>query len=163
MKMGPDGAIYFADWYNPIIQHGEVDFRDPRRDHTHGRIWRVTFKDRKLVERPELVDAGISRLFEQLQSPEGWTRRQARRVIRERGSQTVLPALKNWISENLNRQSVTDQERLEMLWVAQSIDVPQPELLQVILKSQQPEIRAAGVRVLQHWQESVSEIAEHLK
>ena len=38
VKMGPDGAIYIADWYNPIIQHGEVDFRDPRRDHTHGRI-----------------------------------------------------------------------------------------------------------------------------
>ena len=36
VKMGPDGAIYIADWYNPIIQHGEVDFRDPRRDHTHG-------------------------------------------------------------------------------------------------------------------------------
>ena len=42
LKMGPDGAIYIADWYNPIINHGEVDFRDPRRDHTHGRIWRVT-------------------------------------------------------------------------------------------------------------------------
>ena len=38
IKMGPDGAIYIADWYNPIIQHGEVDFRDTRRDHTRGRI-----------------------------------------------------------------------------------------------------------------------------
>ncbi len=46
IKMGPDGAIYIADWYNPIIQHGEVDFRDPRRDHTRGRIWRVTAKGR---------------------------------------------------------------------------------------------------------------------
>jgi putative heme-binding domain-containing protein len=45
IKMGPDGAIYIADWYNPIIQHGEVDFRDPRRDLTHGRIWRVTAKE----------------------------------------------------------------------------------------------------------------------
>ena len=49
IKMGPDGAIYIADWYNPIIQHGEVDFRDPRRDHTRGRIWRVTAKGRPLV------------------------------------------------------------------------------------------------------------------
>lgn len=45
ISIGPDGAIYVADWYNPIIQHGEVDFRDPRRDHTHGRIWRITAKD----------------------------------------------------------------------------------------------------------------------
>lgn len=44
VKIGPDGAIYVADWYNPIIQHGEVDFRDERRDRTHGRIWRVVWK-----------------------------------------------------------------------------------------------------------------------
>ena len=47
VKTGPDGAVYIADWYNPIIQHGEVDFRDPRRDHTRGRIWRVTAKLRR--------------------------------------------------------------------------------------------------------------------
>ena len=55
VKMGPDGAIYIADWYNPIIQHGEVDFRDPRRDHEHGRIWRVTAKDRPPVQRPQIT------------------------------------------------------------------------------------------------------------
>lgn len=44
VKLGPDGALYIADWTNPIINHGEVDFRDPRRDHSHGRIWRVTYK-----------------------------------------------------------------------------------------------------------------------
>ena len=33
---------------NPIINHGEVDFRDPRRDHEHGRIWRITAKGRPL-------------------------------------------------------------------------------------------------------------------
>ncbi|MFN7628998.1 MAG: hypothetical protein ACK5PZ_19395 [Pirellula sp.] len=48
-KQGLDGALYIADWYNPIIQHGEVDFRDPRRDRTHGRIWRLTHKDQKPV------------------------------------------------------------------------------------------------------------------
>ncbi len=66
VKMGPDGAIYIADWYNPIIQHGEVDFRDPRRDHTHGRIWRVTAKNRPLVPRPKLVGATVPELLEHL-------------------------------------------------------------------------------------------------
>jgi putative heme-binding domain-containing protein len=84
IKMGPDGAIYIADWYNPIIQHGEVDFRDPRRDHVHGRIWRVTAKGRPLVPKPELVDATAAELFEALKSPELWTRHQAKRVIKER-------------------------------------------------------------------------------
>ncbi len=44
LKMGPDGALYIADWTNPIINHGEVDFRDPRRDHVNGRIWRLAPK-----------------------------------------------------------------------------------------------------------------------
>ncbi len=47
----PDGAMYVADWYNPIIQHGEVDFHDPRRDQQHGRIWRITAKNRPLVKK----------------------------------------------------------------------------------------------------------------
>ena len=53
VKMGPDGAIYIADWYNPIIQHGEVDFRDSRRDHTHGRIGQLA------AARKERVQVGV--------------------------------------------------------------------------------------------------------
>ena len=71
--MGPDGAIYIADWYNPIIQHGEVDFRDSRRDHTRGRIWRVTAKNRPLVPRTKLVGAEVPALLEALKAPEEYT------------------------------------------------------------------------------------------
>ena len=41
-------AHYIADWSNIIIQHGEVDFRDDRRDHEHGRIWRITARTENL-------------------------------------------------------------------------------------------------------------------
>lgn len=66
-KQGLDGALYIADWYNPIIQHGEVDFRDPRRDRTHGRIWRLTHKDQKPVENQPItakdpVEKNLARL-----------------------------------------------------------------------------------------------------
>src|SRR3712207_252037 len=57
ISVGPDGAIYVADWYNPIIQHGEVDFHDPRRDQQHGRIWRIVAKNRPLVKTPQLSKA----------------------------------------------------------------------------------------------------------
>ena len=47
LKIGPDGAIYFVDWQNPIIGHMQHNFRDPSRDRTHGRIYRVTYEGRR--------------------------------------------------------------------------------------------------------------------
>jgi putative heme-binding domain-containing protein len=62
VRLGPDGALYIADWTNPVINHGEVDFRDPRRDHVHGRIWRVAPKGSKPLEW-EKISTGKSKVF----------------------------------------------------------------------------------------------------
>lgn len=150
IKQGPDGAIYLADWYNPIIQHGEVDFRDPRRDHVHGRIWRITHKDRPLVERPKLVSATTSELLDQLRSPEGWTRQQAKRVLRERGD-AILPELEQWTAALDPSQEDYEHKLLEALWTYQSIDVVEPALLESLLNATDPKARAAAVRVVKHW------------
>src|SRR5205809_5107502 len=85
VKLGPDGALYIADWSNPIIQHGEVDFRDARRDRVHGRIWRVTYKGRPALEAPNLAKASNAQLLEQLLSPNAFNKEQSRRVLNERG------------------------------------------------------------------------------
>jgi len=39
LKVGPDGALYFIDWQNPLIGHMQHNLRDPSRDHTHGRVY----------------------------------------------------------------------------------------------------------------------------
>jgi putative heme-binding domain-containing protein len=151
VKMGPDGAIYVADWYNPIIQHGEVDFRDPRRDHTRGRIWRVTAKGRPLVERPRLVGAPVAALLDALRAPEGWTRQQAKRVLKERGAGEVLPALAAWVEALDPDEADFEHRRLEALWTYQALDVPEPRLLDALLRSADARVRAAAVRMLRHW------------
>lgn len=48
IRIGPDGAIYVADWFNPIIGHYQASLRHPDRDEEHGRIWRITAKGREL-------------------------------------------------------------------------------------------------------------------
>jgi putative heme-binding domain-containing protein len=151
VKMGPDGAIYIADWYNPIIQHGEVDFRDPRRDHTHGRIWRITAKGRPLVPRPQLVGAPTERLLETLKAPEDWTRHQAKRVLKERGRK-VLPDLVAWLHRLDPADSGFEHHLLEGLWTYQALDVVEPELLHKLMHAADHHARAAAVRVLGHWQ-----------
>src|SRR3712207_7533367 len=43
ISVGPDGAIYVADWYNPIIQHGEVDRKSTRLNSSHANISYAVF------------------------------------------------------------------------------------------------------------------------
>jgi putative heme-binding domain-containing protein len=152
VKMGPDGAIYIADWYNPIIQHGEIDFRDPRRDHTHGRIWRITAKNRPLVKKVDLVGAKLPELLNYLKSNEDWVRQQAKRVLKERGAKEVLPALDSWVIGLDAGSPEREHHLLEALWVYQSLDVVEPKLLSTLLEAKDFHIRAAATRVLSQWQ-----------
>lgn len=162
VQQGPDGAIYIADWYNPIIQHGEVDFRDPRRDHVHGRIWRVTAKGRDLHPRPQLIAADLAQLLDELKSPISYNRQQAKRVLKERDRDEVLEALEIWLA-NLNPSDADfEHQRLEALWLYQAHDEVNGELLRAVLSSPQPHARAAAVRVLPHWAERLERPEEWL-
>jgi putative heme-binding domain-containing protein len=161
VKMGPDGAIYIADWYNPIIQHGEVDFRDPRRDVSHGRIWRITAKGRPLVPRPKLVNAQTTDLLEALKAPEDWTRHHARRVLKERGA-SVLPELKAWTAKLERGKAEQEPLLLETLWTYQTLDVVEAKLLATLLQASDYRIRAAAVRVVSAWHDRLSEPLELL-
>jgi putative heme-binding domain-containing protein len=161
VKLGPDGALYIADWSNPIIQHGEVDFRDPRRDHEHGRIWRVTYKNRPLVERPSLAKLSNEQLLDNLLAPDHFTRTQSKRLLLER----VPSALSDsgaWTTNRSNliadltawqKKQTNEQTRLEALWMHQAIDNVEPALLEELLNARDGRIRAAGVRVLAFWQD----------
>lgn len=56
VRLGPDGALYIADFYNKVIGHYEVDLKHPGRDRTSGRIWRVVKEGVKSDQRT-LTDA----------------------------------------------------------------------------------------------------------
>lgn len=45
LRIGPDRALYVADFYNKIIGHYEVPLEHPGRDRERGRIWRIVKKD----------------------------------------------------------------------------------------------------------------------
>jgi len=155
VKMGPDGAIYIADWYNPIIQHGEVDFRDPRRDRSHGRIWRITATGRPLVERPKLVGADLPTLFARLRDPEDYTRHHARRLLQGMAPASVLPPLTAWVKALPADAADTPRSQLEALWIGQSFSQVDAGLLAIVLRSPEAGARAAGVRVIADGRESV--------
>lgn len=171
VKMGPDGAIYIADWYNPIIQHGEVDFRDPRRDHVHGRIWRVTAKGRPLVKKPDLVGATTPELLNRLKDPELWTRTQAKRVLKERGAAEVVPALDKFIAALDPKDANFEHNLLEAMWTYQSVGVTDRdgkwlptarEVLRKLETAKDHRARAAAARIHGTHRPSTTNSAEML-
>lgn len=145
VKMGPDGAVYIADWYNPIIQHGEVDFRDPRRDHAHGRIWRVTFEGRELVKKPEIAKASEADLVAALNAPEGWTRNAATAELRTRKPEAVLAAI-----AVAKAPEGVDPElfAIRLIWAAQSVNRFDPAAAITLTDAQNPKVRAAALRAI---------------
>jgi putative heme-binding domain-containing protein len=70
IELGPDGALYIADFYNRIIGHYEVPLEHPGRDRERGRIWRVVYRgaDGKTPPpvMPDLSQAGFQQLVELL-------------------------------------------------------------------------------------------------
>ena len=155
IKVGPDGAIYVADWYNPIIQHGEVDFRDPRRDHTHGRIWRITAKDRPLSEWPDLNSASIEELLSLLLSAEPSVRLQAKLQLKQHPPRDVIDALAKWVQQWDASRADDIPALLEALWAHQNIHAYNEDLLRQLLTCPVGPARAAAVRVLVDWQDQV--------
>lgn len=141
IKMGPDGAIYVADWYNPIIQHGEVDFRDPRRDHEHGRIWRISFDGRETVDFPDLVAASDTELVEHLNAPEAFTRQAATTELRTRDADAMLAAL-----DGSNADS--GLARLRNVWARQALNRFDPQEAGALLSSDNHKVRAGALRAL---------------
>ncbi|MGB2453392.1 MAG: PVC-type heme-binding CxxCH protein [Akkermansiaceae bacterium] len=143
VKMGPDGALYIADWYNPIIQHGEVDFRDDRRDHSRGRIWRVTFKGQPLIEKKDFSKFSIKELLAHTISKERVHREQARNELRTRTN--VLPELSAWSSRLSD-----DFSRMQAMWNHQAVNHTAVELIKSLIASDDPRYRAAALRVIYH-------------
>ncbi len=157
LKFGPDGALYLCDWYNPLVGHMQHSVRDPNRDHTHGRIWRVRYKDRPLVVAPKIDGEPISDLLELLKTYEDRTRYVVRRELRDRDTKDVLAAVDKWIAGLDEKDEGYSHHMLEALWVQQHHDAVDRDLLRKLLRSDDYRVRAAATRVLCYSHHSVDE------
>src|SRR5947209_1344510 len=98
VDVGPDGAIYFCDWQNPIIGHMQHHLRDPNRDHDYGRIYRITYQGRPLMKPVKIDGQPIRALLELLKEPENQTRELAKIELGKRDSSEVMAALGKWVA-----------------------------------------------------------------
>lgn len=150
MEFAPDGSLYVIDWHNALIGHMQHSARDPNRDHEHGRIYRVTYPARPLVQPAVVAGESVDALLAHLTEPEYRTRYRAHRELRGHPAAEVLPAVTRWVA-GLNRDD-PDYERflLEGLWVTWGQRQVDPALLERCLTGKSHQLRAAAVRVVRH-------------
>jgi len=148
-KIGPDGALYIVDWYNPIIDHGEVDFHHPIRDKSHGRIWRLTKKGSPLLKPVNTQVEDPIELLNLLKSPEQFTRLQANRAYVEQNGDPQ--AVINWMKNIKGNSPQAYQHRLEGLWLLAALNHFDEATVLEALNWQNPQARAAAVRQFANW------------
>ncbi len=112
VKLGPDGALYVADFYNRIIGHYEVPLTHPGRDRDSGRIWRIVYKGDKPAERAkgygtpdprtDWTMASVAELIEDLAHPNLMVRIHATNQLVERIHPSEAQA------KNQDRQALRD-------------------------------------------------------
>jgi putative heme-binding domain-containing protein len=165
IRMGPDGAVYFADWYNVIVGHYQASYRHPDRDLVHGRIWRLTRKDRPVVNAPRLAGLKPAELLAHVDSPERWVRYQARRLLQGGGTGAVVEALDRWVAGLRADSPETEVRRLHALSLYEAHETVRPELLRGLLRASDSRARAYATRALSNWGRSggVPEAVEWLK
>jgi hypothetical protein len=155
LQFAPDGSLYIVDWHNALIGHLQHNLREPNRDHSHGRIWRVTYKNRPLVKPAKIVGQPIPALLDLLNSPEDRTRYRARRELAERDAAKVAAATGHWIASLKPSDAEYEHQLLEALWVYQTHNVVQEELLGDLLVAKDHRARAAATRALSYWLDQV--------
>jgi putative heme-binding domain-containing protein len=164
IRIGPDGAIYIADWFNPIIGHYQASFRHPDRDKTHGRIWRVTAKDRPLVTAPDLSRMSAADLCKQLKSDWRYVRYQSKRRLADLPKNEVVPVITKWVNTLDQDDPNIEHHLYQAIGVFESHEVVNRPLLERLLKANDYRARAYATRVVGRWHdrlESPLELLEH--
>jgi glucose/arabinose dehydrogenase/azurin len=163
VSVGPDGAVYFCDWQNPIIGHMQHHLRDPNRDHDHGRVYRITYGGRDLLKQPRIDGQPIPALLELLKQPENQVRELAKVELGQRPSGEVVAAVKKWAAALDPKDPSYWHNMAEALWVHQWHNVVDLDLLKKLLRSTNPHARAAATRVLCYWRDQVPDALVLLK
>ena len=137
--VGPDGAIYIADWCDIRMDH-----TDPRDtwDKSCGRIWRLQASGSRPIAPFDLARRSSEELVELLGDKRKWYREQARRLLGERRDQSIVPRLRRLARDERGPLA------LEALWTANLIAGMDGEWARDLLAHPDAPVRSWTVRLL---------------
>ncbi len=138
IQVGPDGALYVADFYNRIIGHYEVPLTHPGRDRERGRIWRITYKGpdgkgKAVAPRSDWTKATVADLIADLDHPNLVVRTKATNQLVGRGGEEVIKALQ----ASLHEQPRRSRRIVHALWALHRVGaLDDSELRATVLESE---------------------------
>ena len=137
--VGPDGAIYIADWCDIRMDH-----TDPRDtwDKSCGRIWRLRAGNYRPAAPFDLSSRTSQQLVGLLRDERKWYREHARRLLGERGDRSVVPELRRLAREERG------QLALEAVWSANLIEGMDSEWALELLNHRDAAVRSWGLRLV---------------
>lgn len=163
LEFAPDGSLYIIDWHNPLIGHMQHSARDPNRDHTHGRIYRITYPGLPLVTPPKVAGATVAQLLENLKLPEYRARYRTQRELRAHKPAEVLPAVTSWVAGLDAKDASYERWMLEGLWATWGQNHVDEGLLHRLMDAKDYRVRAACVDVIRYNGHRLADQTELLK
>ncbi len=159
-EVGPDGAVWFADWQNFIIQHNPTPsverggykaetgvggaHKNDLRDHARGRIYRVVWSGAKPPV--ALADAKSTRhgtLLAGLSGDTQYGRLQAQRFIVEEKVEVAAPVLSAMVKANDGKVGA-----IHALWSLEGLSKIDEPTHKAALLAKDPALRRNAIRAL---------------
>lgn len=105
VKIGPDGAIYVADWFDGNVTW-QVSAEKYTTDRDTGRIYRIAAKDTPHYKPFDLAKESTVRLAALLLDGNAWEQQMALRLLRERGDAGALPPLREAFAKSTGTRAL---------------------------------------------------------
>ncbi len=190
-QVGPDGAVWIADWYNFIIQHnvfvprqspsefilpfteqprGQGNaFVSPLRDTNHGRIYRVIYKNAANKPAMKLSKKDVPGLVAALENDNMFWRMTAQRLLVELQDKSVAPSLYKIISNPKVDEIGLNSPAVHALWTLHGLGMLDGSNTEAINAAKQAlshpaaGVRKAAAQVLPKTEQSFGSIQPLLK
>ncbi len=146
LKTGPDGALWIADMYRFVIEHPEWipdDWEqklDLRAGSEQGRIYRVYPVEAKPRALPRLDNLDTSGLVAALESPSGWVRDTAQRLLLHRRDPAAAGPLRKLVVETKRPKTrvqatwtLADLNALDETSILAGLEDPDPRVRESVL------------------------------